>query len=81
MAATRVRHAGWRPRATDGRIWGCYLHGLFANAGFRRAWLASLGHAASTQEEDAFEASLNRLADAVEAPALDMPRLDAIIGL
>src|SRR5262249_20911767 len=26
----------------DGRVWGCYLHGLFANAGLRRAWLASL---------------------------------------
>lgn len=27
----------------DGRIWGCYLHGLFDNAAFRRAWLRSLG--------------------------------------
>ena len=26
----------------DGRIWGCYLHGLFANDFFRRAWLDSL---------------------------------------
>jgi adenosylcobyric acid synthase len=26
----------------DGRVWGCYLHGLFANAALRRAWLASL---------------------------------------
>ena len=28
--------------AKDGRIWGCYLHGLFANDAFRRAWLNSL---------------------------------------
>ncbi len=26
----------------DGRVWGCYLHGLFANPTLRRAWLASL---------------------------------------
>jgi len=29
--------------SAHGRIWGCYLHGLFANRGFHRAWLASLG--------------------------------------
>ncbi len=27
----------------DGRIWGCYLHGIFANDDFRRAWLRRLG--------------------------------------
>jgi adenosylcobyric acid synthase len=26
----------------EGRVWGCYLHGLFANESLRRAWLASL---------------------------------------
>jgi adenosylcobyric acid synthase len=31
--------------SADGRVWGCYLHGLFANTGLRRAWLDSLGHA------------------------------------
>ncbi len=25
-----------------GKIWGCYLHGLFTNASLRRAWLTSL---------------------------------------
>ncbi len=40
--------ASWRPRTTarvsaDGRVAGCYLHGLFAGDDFRRAFLARLG--------------------------------------
>jgi adenosylcobyric acid synthase len=64
----------------DGRVWGCYLHGLFANAGLRRAWLDSLrGRAPATPGREAsLDESLDRLADAVEA-ALDVPRLEAII--
>ena len=27
----------------DGRVWGSYLHGIFASGGFRRAFLATLG--------------------------------------
>jgi adenosylcobyric acid synthase len=67
----------------DGRVWGCYLHGLFANNGLRRAWLDSLrrdGAAPTTTTGGgaSLEESLGRLADAVEA-ALDMERLEAII--
>jgi len=65
----------------DGRVWGCYLHGLFANAWLRRAWLDSLrggtGGPAAPAGASLHE-SLERLADAVEA-ALDMRRLETII--
>ena len=63
----------------DGRIWGCYLHGLFGNDAFRHAWLRSLGwQAAGASQALLLDASLNALADAVEA-ALNMPQLDQII--
>ena len=70
----------------EGRIWGCYLHGLFANTAFRRAWLSSLkdGGEVGSQTEVApsvleLDAALDRLADAVEA-ALDMERLQDILS-
>jgi adenosylcobyric acid synthase len=66
----------------DGKVWGCYLHGLFANERLRREWLKSLG----LVEESGglrpplagLETSLEELADAVER-ALDMGRLERII--
>jgi adenosylcobyric acid synthase len=30
-------------RSDDGRVWGCYIHGIFANEAFRRGWLRTLG--------------------------------------
>lgn len=62
--------------SADGRIWGCYLHGLFANAQFRRAWLRSLGwqEAAPGLATDPYE----RLADHVQA-ALDRAQLDRLL--
>jgi adenosylcobyric acid synthase len=67
----------------DGRIWGCYLHGLFGNAALRRLWLSSLSPCwkATTPPQGvslALHAALDRLADEVEA-ALDMRRLEAIV--
>jgi adenosylcobyric acid synthase len=67
----------------DGRAWGTHLHGLFHNDGFRQAWLASLGWRSQGGELSYLArkaASYNRLADALET-ALDVRRLDAIIGL
>ncbi len=65
-----------------GRVWGCYLHGLFANALLRRAWLASLSSGSGGTTRDAqrsLDDALDRLADAVEA-ALDMKRLETILA-
>ena len=76
----------------DGRIWGCYLHGLFANDLFRRAWLDSLGgrkgdtaafpngqatSSGQTSTAARLEQSLNRLADCVEN-VIDMKKLEQI---
>jgi len=65
--------------SSDGKIWGCYLHGIFANDSFRHAWLESLGWQGEVASQSArFEESLEKLADAVEN-ALDMDLLEKII--
>ncbi len=60
----------------DGRIWGCYLHGLFDNPGFRRSWLRTLGW--HGQPLAAPDDPYDRLADVVEA-SLDAKRLSEIL--
>jgi adenosylcobyric acid synthase len=53
--------------SADGRVMGCYLHGLFASDIFRRASLARLGASAGTIEyEPMIENVLDRLADHLE---------------
>ena len=67
----------------DGKFWGSYMHGIFDNMPFRRAFLMSLGWEAAEpgeSEEVLREKEFERIADAVEE-AVDMDALDRIIGL
>ena len=51
----------------DGRVAGCYVHGLLADDGQRRAWLRRLGVAAAAFSYEAeVETTLDRLADHLE---------------
>ncbi len=61
----------------EGRVWGGYLHGIFDNAGFRRAWLATLGW--RPEEPDATLDPYERLANVV-AGALDPLLLDQLLA-
>ena len=62
----------------DGKVWGTYVHGLFADDAFRRRFLLQLGW-----REDgaavAVEAEYDRLADAVEE-AVSWAELERIVG-
>ena len=63
--------------SADGRVAGCYLHGLFASDEFRRVYLARLGATPSALAYDAtIDAILDRLSDHLAA-SLD---LDAILA-
>jgi adenosylcobyric acid synthase len=59
----------------DGRVAGCYLHGLFTNDPFRRAFLKALGaDSGEVAYEQQIEATLDALADHLER-SLDLPAL------
>jgi len=66
--------------SADGKVWGCYLHGLFANDNFRHAWLRSLGWQSeeAISQADSFRQSLETLVDSVES-AMNMDLLNQII--
>ena len=53
--------------STDGRISGCYVHGLFNAASQRQSWLAKLGARSNGAEQDAVvDQALDDLAVALE---------------
>ncbi len=55
-------------RDTSGQVWGSYVHGLFEQGAFRRAWLAGIGfaHSDGMDQQQRTLASLDRLADTLE---------------
>lgn len=53
--------------SADGRVSGCYVHGLFGDDGLRAQWLASLGASSVVSDYDAVvEATLDALAAHLE---------------
>jgi adenosylcobyric acid synthase len=60
--------------SADGLVAGCYLHGLFANDRFRRAFLESLGAASVVAYEHLVDTTLDALADHLEQ-SLDLTAL------
>ena len=66
--------------SADGRVRGCYLHGLFTADAFRAAYLAELGTALpATNYASGVEATLNALADHLEMH-MDIDALLALAG-
>jgi adenosylcobyric acid synthase len=63
--------------SAEGRVAGCYVHGLFGSDRFRAAWLATLGQSSALAYEAGIDATLDALADHLAAH-LDVPAILAI---
>ena len=63
--------------SADGRVAGCYLHGLFGTDAFRSAFLSGLGAASDLAYEARVDTALETLADHVER-RLDLDTMLAI---
>jgi adenosylcobyric acid synthase len=67
--------------SADGRVRGCYVHGLFDSGEARAELLAELGAASDRLDQSArVDQALDEIAAALEA-AFDIPTLAAIAGL
>ncbi|MEM7534215.1 MAG: cobyric acid synthase [Chloroflexota bacterium] len=65
----------------DGLVWGTYLHGIFENDEFRRAWLLELGwQGGGLTLRELRTQAYDRLADTVE-DALDWQMINRMVGL
>jgi len=64
--------------SADGRIRGCYLHGLFGSDAFRAAYLGSLG---GTSQVGAYSADLERTLDELATHLEQHLALDELLGL
>ena len=52
--------------STDGRIAGCYVHGLFVDDAQRNSWLSTISATATISYEHTVEESLEKLANTIE---------------
>ena len=64
--------------SADGLVSGCYIHGLFALAGQRRAWLARIGVGASGPDH---AASIDAALDAIAAQLERHVDIDGLLAL
>jgi adenosylcobyric acid synthase len=65
-------------RSADGRVWGTYLHGLFADDRQRSSWLMRLGGSASELD---YEAGVEEVLDRLAAHMEQHLDLDALLRL
>jgi adenosylcobyric acid synthase len=65
-------------RSADGRVWGTYLHGLFADDRQRSSWLTRLGGSASMLD---YEAGVDEVLDRLAAHMEQHLDLDALLRL
>lgn len=64
--------------SADGRVMGCYVHGLFASDEFRRAFLSSLGASAG---EFTFEVEIESTLDALASHLCGHVDIDRILKI
>ena len=65
--------------SADGRVAGCYVHGLFASDAFRAAWLSSLG--AQSGSSIAYEALVEQTLDELAAHLAQHIDMEALLKL